>query len=107
MSHHPEVLYRYGWRGQIHRSSGISILDAQGGEVRTEAFLRGYPVGQTTTCWVNPDDPTEAVLDRSLSWWMLLGVPFAAFPVIGWMLLRTGWEGLGRFRSGTRLAGGN
>jgi len=90
-SYHPEILYRYSWKGVIHRSSQIG-----GSEMRSESgtrrFVADHPVGAATTCLVNPDDPTEAVLERSLSWWMLLALAFCAFPVLGMMMMRAGWR---------------
>lgn len=92
-SHHPAVLYRYEWDGRVHKSSRISAGAGRGGEAWTTMFVGSHPVGSATTCWVNPSDPTEAVLERSLSWWMVLGVPFCVFPVLGVTLWRAGWKG--------------
>jgi Protein of unknown function (DUF3592) len=90
-SYHPEVLYRYPWKLELHRSSRIGGWEMRS-ESGTQKFVANHPVGFTTTCFVNPKDPTEAMLDRSLSWWMLLSLPFCAFPSFGVMLWRAGWR---------------
>lgn len=87
----PEVLYRYAWNGETHRSSEIGP-GRKDSESSTERFLREHPPGSKTTCLVNPADPTEAFLGRSLSWWSLLALPFLFFPAVGVHLLRTGWR---------------
>ncbi len=61
-------------------------------ESGTRRFVAQHPVGATTTCLINPKDPTEAILERSLSWWMLLALPFGAFPVFWLMLFSAGWR---------------
>ncbi|MEN9732130.1 MAG: hypothetical protein RLZ45_125 [Verrucomicrobiota bacterium] len=98
-SHHPEVLYRYLWKGELHRSSTIGGWGIRA-ESGTRKFVADHPVGSTTTCFVNPKDPTEAIMDRSLSWWMLLSLPFCAFLAFGVMLWRAGW----RKRQAVRVA---
>jgi|GEM_PF-1600562 len=90
-SYHPEVLYRYLWKGATHRSSRIGVAEKRS-ESGTRRFVADHPVGAATTCLVNPDDPTEAVLERSLSWWMLLALAFCAFPVLGMRMMRAGWR---------------
>ena len=90
-SYHPEVLYRYSWKGELHRSSNIGGWGMRS-ESGTRKFVADHPVDSRTTCFVNPQDPTEAILDRSLSWWILLSLPFCAFPAFGMMLWRAGWR---------------
>jgi hypothetical protein len=95
-SYHPEVLYHYAWKGELHRSSRIGVgVGTKESESGTRRFVAAHPVGSTTTCLVNPEDPTESLLDCSLSWWSLLAVPFCAFPVLGLMLLRAAWQHVG------------
>lgn len=60
-----EVRYAYEFGGSPHVSSRIQFG-------RTHYFLRRglndtalYPTGERTICYVNPDNPEEAVLDRS------------------------------------------
>ena len=44
-------------------------------------IVRNHPPGKKTTCYVNPDDPTQAVIERGLTWdmlWGLFALPFFA-----------------------------
>lgn len=100
----PEVLYRYAWNGETHRSSEIGP-GRKDSESSTERFLREHPPGSKTTCVVNPADPTEAFLDRSLSWWSLLALPFLLFLAVGVLLLRTGWRQRQKARNRPRQRG--
>jgi hypothetical protein len=103
-SWHPEVLYRYAWSGETHRSSEIGPggIDS---EASTDRFVQEHPPGSKTTCLVNPLDPTEAYLDRSLSWWSLLALPFLLFPAVGIFLLRLGWRQRQKARTRPRQRG--
>ncbi len=98
-SYHPEILYRYSWKGATYRSSRIGVAEKRS-ESGTRRFVADHPVGAATTCLVNPQDPTEAVLERSLSWWMLLGLAFCAFPVLGMMVMRAGLRARRAARNG-------
>ena len=101
---HPEVLYRYAWNGEIHRSSKIGP-GRKDSESETDRFVRGHPPGSTTTCLVNPTDPTEAFLGRALSAWSLLALVFLLFPAAGVALLRAGWRSRGEVRNRPRQRG--
>ncbi|MGV3664016.1 MAG: DUF3592 domain-containing protein [Prosthecobacter sp.] len=87
--HKPVLGFRYQHRGAEHvgtRHSFVgtdTILDATGQEhVRDNLAL-----GKIVRCWVNPADPAEAVLDRSLPGQVLLGlllsVPFMTVGIFG------------------------
>lgn len=90
-SYHAEVLYRYSWNGTWYRSSRIGTGDF-GTETETRMFVGNHPVGKAVTCLVNAADPSDAMLDRWLSAWTLLSLPFCVFPFLGVVLLRAGWR---------------
>jgi hypothetical protein len=90
-SYNPEVLYRYSWNGTWYRSSRIGTGDF-GTETGTRMFVGNHPVGKAVTCLVNAADPSDAMLDRRLSAWTLLSLPFCVFPFLGVVLLRAGWR---------------
>jgi hypothetical protein len=92
-SSHPEVLYRYTVGGVPHRASHISFFGGRSLS-GTESFLARHRVGANVTCWVNPQDPDEAILERGYSWIQGIGLLFLVFPVAGWYLLRSGWRAL-------------
>ncbi|MBK7878771.1 MAG: DUF3592 domain-containing protein [Planctomycetes bacterium] len=74
------VSYRYELAGVEHTGTRLSFAEVHTSDPddAREVAAR-YPVGTTVTCFVNPEDPTEAVLDRSASGvWLptLVGVVF-------------------------------
>jgi hypothetical protein len=75
-----EVTYEYTVDGTSHRSTRYEFVESssnlRGSWERAHAAL---PSGHRTTCWVNPHDPTDAVLSRRFSFWysLLLLPPFA------------------------------
>ena len=92
-SWHPEVLYRYTLGGVPHRASRISFFEGSS-RSGTQSFLARHSVGAKVTCWVNPRDHDEAVLERGSSWSQAIGLLFLLFPVAGAYLLRGGWRAL-------------
>jgi hypothetical protein len=92
-SWHPEVLYRYTLGGVPHRASRISFFEGSS-RSGTQSFLARHAVGAKVTCWVNPRDYDEAVLERGSSWSQAIGLLFLLFPVAGAYLLRGGWRAL-------------
>lgn len=65
--------YRYG--GAEHRApldfSGSTYSSGYDGKAATVAR---YPVGSQTTCYVNPEDPSESVISREISGAYLFGL---------------------------------
>jgi hypothetical protein len=74
------VRYRYEVDGKEHESNRYSFLDgiATSDSARKRRIVAKYPVGRTVTCYVDPRDPSSAVLNRSFTADMLLGlIPLA------------------------------
>jgi hypothetical protein len=93
----PEVLYRYEYGGLSRRASRIRFFEGNS-RSGTGSFLARHPVGAKVTCWVNPRDPDEAVLERGSSWIQAIGLLFLLFPVAGAYLWRAGWRALRQSR---------
>lgn len=85
-----EVAYEYNFQGRRHRSDqrcfGFAIDEPV---ADLTAWAEAHPVGSSITCWVNPQDPTDAVLDRR--------------PKIGWVPIALGslMLGLGIYMFGS------
>ena len=63
-----KIRYRYDIDGQIFRSSRISPGGAPvGGKQEIEKFIARYSLGGSTTCYVDPNTPSNAVLDADAS----------------------------------------
>jgi hypothetical protein len=88
-----ELHFRYDAGGRLHERKGYDVLGGtSSGRRGKEAILDRYEVGQTATCWFDPEEPSYAVIDRSLSWIYLLAFIPLIFVVIGgsglWAALR-------------------
>ncbi len=83
------VEYRYEFAGQEYRSSKFSFFAERSSATITHSLALNYPPGGTTTCFVNPRKPEEAVLDRSIRFGQLM-LP-ASFVFGGALLLMIWW----------------
>lgn len=75
----PEIVYSYSVGGVVRQSERYEFADvySSGYEGKAEIVAR-YPPGLRTVCYINPEDPGEAVLNRGLSLVYLLGL----FPLL-------------------------
>lgn len=90
-----EVTYTYSLRGKEYSSSRYDLLGAYTttGQREKREILARYPKGARTPCWVNPENPREAVLNRDFSADYLVGSLFSLFipaglSAIGWALFQ-------------------
>jgi len=61
-----------------------------GGYDGKEAIADRYPRGMRTVCYVNPKDPTDAVIERGYTWELLVGlIPLVFVGIGGVGLVRT------------------
>jgi hypothetical protein len=78
-SYWPGVVYRYHVNGVTYRANAVNRTDVGSPwSYGPRRVARRYPPGSRATCFVDPADPSEAVLTRSVSgsqW-------FGAWPVI-------------------------
>jgi hypothetical protein len=94
-----ETLYRvfvrftYEVGGRSYESTRYRFVNPYvNDQAEVEAATRDYPAGATVPCFIDPDDPTQAVLDRKLSPFALAALLPAAFVALGtWSLA---WVGL-------------
>ncbi|HEX2642558.1 MAG TPA: DUF3592 domain-containing protein [Thermoanaerobaculia bacterium] len=89
-----EVDYAYSFQGREYRSSRYDFLDFySSGYDGKAAVVARYPPGTRTLCYVNPEAPAEAVINRGLSWGWLAGlVPLLFIAVGGGGLLAVIWS---------------
>jgi hypothetical protein len=97
------IAYRYEVRGRELYSTTYSITSLSGsssaGRSSKERVVARYPVGMKTVCYVNPEDPTDTLLNRDLSPWLLLGLIPAIFLSVGLVGLGSMvWPALRRMR---------
>ena len=74
VSYAPDIRYSYEVDGKIYESRRVFLVSLGGNETTVKRFLGKYPVGSSASAFVNPNDHTEAVLDKHfrLSWLSLL-----------------------------------
>lgn len=88
------VRFRYAFGGATYESAryGFEPGSSSGYDGKKEVVDR-HPAGLETTCWVDPGDPSRAVLDRGLgawAWFALFPVPFFALGAGGiWWVVRS------------------
>ncbi|HEY7863544.1 MAG TPA: DUF3592 domain-containing protein, partial [Thermoanaerobaculia bacterium] len=92
-----DILYEYEVRGRTFRSKRYEFLggSSSGYEGKAEVVAR-YPAGSETTCYVNPEDPTEAVLHRGFTKMYLVALVPILFMLVG------GVGAIAAFRSGRK-----
>ncbi len=89
-----EIEYRYEIDGRTYTSDRYDFMGgSSSGYEGKAAVVDRHPPGAVVTCWVDSDDPSQAVLDRSFSWVYLIGLLpllFLAAGVGGFYL----WRGM-------------
>ncbi len=83
------IQFRYQFQGQTYESQHFQFGDMSSGSFgQHQAVVAGYPAGLKTNCFVNPLDPTEAVILRSNAHAFTTWIFFSAlFLVLGISLL--------------------
>ncbi|CAA6696796.1 MULTISPECIES: DUF3592 domain-containing protein [unclassified Lentimonas] len=80
-----EISFDYTVSGQPYQSDTYNFSNASssGRGDKAEVVAR-YPVGSAHSCWVNPEDPSEAVLSRDIPGSVYFIIPFSSvFMIIG------------------------
>jgi hypothetical protein len=103
-----DVLYRYEFEGRPHESTRYDLTTGQSGEDdwAREASVR-LNKNRSTVCYVNPDDPTEAVLDRDRRHPTVALVLPAIFAAVGLGFLCKLVFGMSKVRAAARQASGD
>ena len=80
----PDILYSYSVGGIAYQSRRYNMLEAysSGYDGKAEIVAR-YPPGRQTSCWVDPADPSRAVLSRDLTPGYLIGLLPLIFVAVG------------------------
>ncbi len=79
-----DVLYRYQIDGRQYRANRYQFMGgSSSGYDRRARIVEGLAPGTTTTCWVDPNDPHEAVIERGFTGDYLFGLMPLLFAGIG------------------------
>ncbi|HEV8631156.1 MAG TPA: DUF3592 domain-containing protein [Thermoanaerobaculia bacterium] len=82
-----DMLYEYEHGGRRYRANRYNFsIGSSSGREGKEAVVAGLPAGAQTAAWVDPRDPSVAVLDRTLGsfiWFSLIPGVFVLIGVVG------------------------
>lgn len=79
-----DVLYRYSFRNQTYRSNRYSFMGGSSSGYKSKAeAVKNFPAGKNAFCYVDPKNPSNAVLHRGWTWEMLIILVPLLFAVIG------------------------
>ncbi len=92
-----DILYEYEWDGGLWRSNTASFVSwsSSGYDSKAE-MVAEHPPGARAVCYVNPNDPTLAVLDRGFTPAYLIGLLPLIFVVAGGAVAAHGLKRKGR-----------
>ena len=78
------ILYAYEINGREYRANRYHFMGgSSSGYAGKTAVVNRYPPRTKTVCFVNPDDPTDAVLERGFTKDLLFGLIPLVFVVVG------------------------
>ncbi|MFQ5528628.1 MAG: DUF3592 domain-containing protein, partial [Thermoanaerobaculia bacterium] len=79
-----DVLFGYEIEGREYRANRYQFMGgSSSGYERRAKIVEALPAGTTTVCYVNPDDPFEAVIERGFTGDYLFGLVPLLFTLIG------------------------
>ena len=92
-THSANIFYRYTFEGKQYSSNTLGLLSSSSsGRAGKLEKVNAHPRDKKISCYVNPEKPWQALLERDLGWWALFALfplPFIAIGVGGlWWLLR-------------------
>lgn len=79
-----DLSYRYQIKGREYQSNRYHFATgSSSGMEGKQAVVNRYPAGSRTVCYVNPQDPTDAVIERGFVTELLFGLIPLVFILIG------------------------
>jgi hypothetical protein len=86
-----DILYRYTVAGREYRSDRYDAVGgSSSGHSGKAAIVARYPAGAKATCYVNPANPSEALLKPGAGWSVLFGLIPVVFLVVGGLVMLGG-----------------
>jgi hypothetical protein len=79
-----DILYSYSFNGRPYQSSRYQFLSvSSSGYAGKQAVINLFPPGSIKSCYVNPSDPYQAVLNRGFTPELLFGLIPLVFIMVG------------------------
>lgn len=85
--------YAFDVDGQNWNGSEYGFFVFSGSEEASKTLVNRFPVGATTTIFYNPQQPSDAVMDRSLGPAVWFSIGPIAMTIIGIVVLWLGFRG--------------
>jgi len=85
-SYHARIVYKYEYKGKEYQSDRIGFLLRSGSDA-SRKIVQKYKTAENPHCYVNPENPSQAVLERSLGWGKFVGWFSLIFVVVGALIL--------------------
>lgn len=94
-THALHIHYEYEVNGKTYQSKKFSYLgDGYNRSKDATRVIRYYPVGSTQSAYYNPDNPAEAVLQRTMSSSISSSIFIPVLSVlVGFLCIFVGWKG--------------
>lgn len=88
-----DIFYRYQFSGKKYKSNTTDLFSSSSsGRSSKQEKVNAHPRGKQITCFVNPQNPSQALLERDLGWsalFVLFPLPFIGIGLGGlWWILR-------------------
>lgn len=82
-----DIFYKYNHSGRLYKSNSVGLMGgSSSGRSGKQDKVNDHPRGKQITCFVNPDNPHDALLERDMGWWAafsLFPLPFIAVGLVG------------------------
>jgi hypothetical protein len=72
----PDIVYRYMIGGRQHTANRYNFVPGTTSDSTVPDVVAKHAPGTTFECYVDPADPSSAVINRTATLWYFMGVPF-------------------------------
>jgi hypothetical protein len=72
----PDIVYRYTIGGREYTSNRYNFLPGSSSDSNVPVAVANHPPGKKFECYVDPADPSNAVINRTPTLWYFMGVAF-------------------------------
>ncbi|MBN1125311.1 MAG: DUF3592 domain-containing protein [Sedimentisphaerales bacterium] len=78
------IFYQYDFNDQTYKADRYNFMGgSSSGRSGKQAVVDSYRSAKNPVCYVNPEDPTQAVLQRGFTWNLLFGLIPMVFVLVG------------------------
>ena len=79
-----DIFYKYNYGERVYKSNNVDLMGgSSSGRGGKQDKVKAHPPGKQITCFVNPDNPHDALLEREMGWWAAFSLFPLPFIVVG------------------------